>query len=150
MKAKNIETVSLLKDKLAKVKSLILTDYRGLTHKQLEQLHKAVKKLGGQYLVVKNSLLKIASKTNNLSGPTAVLLAYEDDLAPLRELFKFIKANSLPKIKKGLIWGKEYDGAETSRIASLPSKNDLIAQLLFSLNANMQKLAYILTQIKKQ
>ena len=149
-KAKNIQVVDELKPKLEKAKGLVLTDYQGLTHKQMEDLHKALRKVDAEYVVVKNSLLKIASKNTAAStGPTAVVLSYGDELSPLKELFKFIKTYSLPKIKGGTIYNTSYDAAQITRIASLPSKEGLIAQLLFTLNANTQKLAYLLTQIKK-
>jgi large subunit ribosomal protein L10 len=147
---RNIAAVASLKEKLEKAKSVILTDYRGLTHKQLEDLHKTLRKINAEYVVVKNSLLKIASEgTAASTGPTAVLLAYGDELSPLKELFKFIKTYSLPKVKTGTIGQTVYAEAEIARIASLPSKEGLIAQLMFTLNANTQKLAYLLTQIKK-
>lgn len=150
-KAKNIENVAKLKERYAKAKSLVVTDYQGLTHKQLEELHKALSKVGAEYIVVKNSLLNIASEEKVKStGPTAVLFGYEDELAPLKELFKFIKTYSLPKVKVSFVAGTEYDPASTSRLASLPSKEGLIAQLMYTLNANTQKLAYLLTQIKKE
>lgn len=149
-KVKNIESVATLKTKFEKAKGLVLTDYQGLTHKQLEQLHLALKKVGAEYVVVKNSLLKIASGNSaSSSGPTAALFAYDDELSPLKELFKFIKTYSLPKVKLAILSGKQYDSVETARIASLPSKEGLVAQLMFTLNANTQKLAYLLTQIKK-
>ncbi len=149
-KQKNIATVAALSEKLKRAKGVVVTDYQGLTHKQMEALHGAVKKAGAEYVVVKNSLLNIASKKTVTSvGPTAVLLSYEDEFAPLKELFKFIKINSLPKVKKSLIGQTEYDAMETARIAGLPDKVGLIAQLMFTLNANTQKLAYLLTQIKK-
>ncbi|MBI3558828.1 50S ribosomal protein L10, partial [Candidatus Gottesmanbacteria bacterium] len=59
-KAKNIAVVASLKEKLARAKSLVLADYTGLTHKQAEELHKKARLAGGEFLVVKNSLLKIA------------------------------------------------------------------------------------------
>ena len=148
--AKNIENVGKIKEKLSKAKSVVVTDYQGLTHKQLEALHTALRNVGAEYVVVKNSLLKIASENSTVSnGPTAALFAYDDQFSPLKELFKFIKTNSLPKVKFAVLDGTQYDAAETARIASLPSKEGLVAQLMFTLNANTQKFAYLLTQIKK-
>lgn len=155
---KNIDIATSLKDKLSKAKSVVLTDYRGLTHKQAEDLHRAVKKAGGEYLVAKNSLLKIAGGYQ-LSGPTAVLLAYEDELAPLKELAKTIKNLTLPKIKLGFIGGKEYSDTEIDTIAKLPAKEALQAQLVsqlssplyglaYTLNANIAKLVYVLKGVK--
>lgn len=155
-KAKNIESVARLKDKVAKSKGLVLTDYRGLTHKQIEDLHKALRAVEADYVVVKNSLLKIAASSSDfklpgdqMTGPTAGLFAYGDTLAAVKELYKFIKSTTLPKVKLSIIDGQEYDAAATAKIAALPSKEGLIAQLMFTLNANTQKLAYLLTQIKK-
>lgn len=155
--AKNIAIVTSLKEKLSKAKSVVLADYRGLTHKQAEELHKAVKKAGGEFLVAKNSLLKIAGGWQ-LKDPTAVLLAYEDELAPLKELAKTIKFLGLPKIKFGFIGQKQYSDTEIDAISKLPAKEVLQAQLVsrfssplyglaYSLNYNLQKLVFVLKAV---
>lgn len=165
---RNIAIAASLKEKLSRAKSVVLADYHGLTHKQAEDLHKAVKKVGGEFVVVKNSLFSIASSSSHyplaspadLVGPTAALLAYEDELAPLKELFRVIKSLTLPKIKFGFIFGERYSGSEVETIAGLPSKEVLLGQsvsrlnsplfgLSYSLNYNLQKLAYILGQMRK-
>lgn len=156
-KAKNIAAVAFLKEKVDRSKGIVLADYRGLTHKQLEDLHKALRKVEADFVVVKNTLLRIASSDrypltanrSELTGPTAALFAYGDSFAAVRELYKFIKTTTLPKVKLSILDGQEYDETATARIASLPSKEGLIAQLMYTLNANTQKLAYLLTQIKK-
>lgn len=166
-KAKNITTVSDLKEKLSRAKSVVVTDYRGLTHKQLEELHRVLKKVNAEYLVVKNSLLRISSQdtnyqllTTDLTGPTAALLSYDDEIAPLKELAKTIKNLSLPKIKFGFISGSRYSDQEVESIAKLPGKEVLQGQLVsrlsspmsglvYSLNYNLQQLAYVLANIKK-
>lgn len=160
-KAKNIQVVTDLKDKFSKSKSVVLTDYQGLTHKQAEELHRNVKKVGGEYLVVKNSLLKIASENIESTGPTAVLFSYEDEITPLKEMAKFIKVNSLPKIKSSVVGGNHYDTAQTETLAKLPGKLELqgmlvgrlsgpIYGLLYTLNGNLNKLVYVLSQIKPE
>lgn len=150
-KVKNIAVVASLKEKLARAKSVVLADYTGLTHKQSEELHKKVKAVGGEFLVVKNSLLKIASENKTVcSGPTAALLAYDEELSPLKELYKFIKTAALPKIKMGIINNVIYDEIAVTRFATLPDRKTLYSQLLFALNGNLQKLAYALSQIKKE
>lgn len=164
---KKITTVENLKSKLDKAKAVFLADYRGLTHKQLEELHKLVKKAEGELLVVKNSLLKIASQTTDyrlpttaLTGPTAILLSYADEIAPLREFYKFIKTHAIPKIKIGFIGKTMYDQNQIIDIAKLPSKEVLQAKvvsrlsgpmygLVYTLNGNLQKLVYILSKIQK-
>lgn len=163
---KNTSIVASLKEKVSRAKSVILTDYRGLTHKQLEQLHGAVKKSDGEYVVVKNSLLRLAlgkSKDEmgkTYQGPVAALFAYGDEITPLKEMFKFIKTNALPKIKMAFFGETVYDETETTRLAKLPSKQELYGQvvsrvsgplygLVYALNGNIQKLVYVLGRIKK-
>ncbi len=164
---KNIDTATKLKEKLSRAKSLVVTDYRGLTHKQLEDLHRALRKIEAEYVVVKNSLLRIASSTTNyelratdLIGPSAVLLSYQDEILPLRELAKSIKSLNLPKIKFGFIGNIRYSDSEIETISKLPGQDVLRAQvvsrlsfpvygLVYSLNYNVQKLVYTLGQIKK-
>ena len=164
---KKIATVESLKEKVARAKAIYLTDYRGLTHKQLEELHKLVKKAEGEYLIVKNSLLRLASQSSSfhipassLTGPTAVLFSFTDELVSLKELYKFIKTLALPKIKFGFIGKTVFDEAELTTLARLPSREVLRGQvvsrlsgpmygLVYTLNGNLQKLAYVLSQIKR-
>lgn len=157
---KNTNIVADLTEKIGRAKSVVLTDYRGLTHKQSEELHKAVKKAGGEFVIAKNSLLKISGGYKDLTGPTGALLAYEDELAPLKELFKTVKTLGLPKVKLGFIGSHQYSDTEIEAIAKLPGQDTLRAQvvgtlssplqgLVYSLNYNVQKLVYVLGQIKK-
>lgn len=166
-KPANITIANELKEKVAKAKGIVLTDYRGLTHKQSEELHKAIRATNGDYVIVKNSLLKIAAKDSaytfekeDVIGTTAALFAYEDELATLKELFKFAKTNTLPKVKLGYISGKKYSDKEIDAIAKLPSKQVLQGKvvsalsgplygMMYVLNGNISKLVYVLANIKK-
>lgn len=163
---KNTSIVTSLKEKVSRAKSVVLTDYCGLTHKQSEELHRAVKKVEGEFVVVKNSLFKLASTdyglpSTALTGPTAVLLSYGDEIAPLKELAKFMKATTLPKIKAGFIEGQILDESGVIELSKLPGKDVMRQQvvsrfsgpiygLVYSLNYNLQKLVYVLGQIKKE
>jgi large subunit ribosomal protein L10 len=158
---KKIETVANLKTKLEKTKAFFLTEYRGLTHQQIEQLKKALKKVGAEYIVAKNRLVKIALKQSNLSqaqsfddtikqleeyltNPTATLFAYEDEIAAIKELAKFIKSVQLPKIKIGFFAGKTATSDDFLRLSSLPDRNTLLALLVARLNSPVLKLHYAL------
>lgn len=152
---KKIDSVGNLIEKLARARAIVLTDYHGLTHRQLEDLKKAVKKAAGDFIIVKNTLLKIASEkagppqikdlTSNLSGPTALLLSYQDELLPLREVARFLKQFQLPVLKSGLLENKLLTGEELVAIAALPAKEVLIGQLLGQLNSPLARLHYALT-----
>ncbi len=169
---RKIDIVKNISDKLARAKSLVFTDYRGLTHKQLEGLKKALKKAEAEFLVIKNTLLTKAmfqsGFTNDLSpntnhqidGPTAVLFSYADEIAPLKILAKAIKSFSLPHIKLGFWANKELSVADVNRLITLPTKDALLGQLaaqmkspLYGLHRalswNTQKLVLVLSQIKK-
>lgn len=165
-KSRNIDSVLELKEKVAKAKSLVIADYRGLTHKQAESLHAEVKKSGGEFVVVKNSLLRIAAKdsaysmeVNELTGTNGALFSFEDELAPLRDLVKFVKTTTLPKIKFGFIGGNRYTDSQIDALSKLPGKEQLqgmvvsrmsgpLYGLMYALNGNVQKLVYVLTNIK--
>lgn len=158
MTDKKIQTVSSLSEKISKTKSVVLTDYRGLTHKQAEELHKILKKVDGEFTVVKNTLLKIAAKksgneklaANTVSGPIAALFAYADDVAPLHEMAKFARTatGGLPVIKLAYIYSTEYSAEQATAIAKLPDIQTLRAQFVVTLNANVRRFVYVLSQIK--
>jgi len=97
-KTQKVFTIDNLKEKVKQSKALILTDYSGLNVDKINELRFSIKKAGGEYEVVKNNLLHLASKESQmeiekdkLEGPTAALWIYEDNISPLKELEKFIK-----------------------------------------------------------
>ena len=174
---KKVETVAGIKEKLEKAKGLFLTDYRGLTHQQMESLRKSLKKVEAEFIVAKNTLLKLAlnksfkdskmqsSKefseqlVNELKNPTATLLAYGDEMAAIKALAAFIKNTQLPKIKIGLFGGNLSTEADFQKLASLPSRQILLATLVVRLNNpifglhnalswNIRQLVYSLNAIK--
>ncbi len=140
LKDQKVQVVGELKDKLTKAKSMVLTDYRGLTHHQLEELKRALKEAGAEFLVTKNTLLRLAGDKKeeveaHLNGPTAALFAYEDEIAPLSVLAKFIKNFGLPQIKIGLMGEKILSSEEVLRLALLPSREILLATLVMRLKS---------------
>ncbi|MBM3283231.1 50S ribosomal protein L10 [Candidatus Gottesmanbacteria bacterium] len=178
-KQRKINTVTELKEKLDRTKALFLTDYRGLTHQQIEQLKKALKKVEAEFVVVKNTLLRIALQgssgkkekprmngtteklTTGLKNPTAVLLAFGDEIAAIKTLANFIKTSQLPKIKVGLFAGKIAEETDFNKLAIIPGRDILLSlfairlksplsQLHYALNWNLQRLAVVLSNIKNK
>ena len=164
---KNVNVLSELTDKVSRAVSMIFTDYRGLTHKQLEDVRKKIKKVKGDLVVTKNTLLlkaltetkKAPSELVKHDAPTATLFAYEDAIAPLKELVKFFKVIGLGSFKGGILEGKLLTIDEVDRLATLPSRPQLIAQLVGQLKAplyglhnalswNMRKLVWTLEAVK--
>ncbi|OGG04044.1 50S ribosomal protein L10 [Candidatus Gottesmanbacteria bacterium RBG_16_37_8] len=159
--------VDLIKTKIDKAKAIFLTDYKGLTHKQLEDLRKNLKTVEAEYVVVKNTLLKIslADKTKKdelvkmLKDSTAVLFAYGDELSAIKKLADFAKNFSLPKIKIGFMSDTITSQEDFLRLASLPSKEVLLATLVYRLKSpitgfhyalswNLRKFVTVLNNIK--
>lgn len=143
-KQKKIDTVFSLAERLKKSHSLVLTDYQGLTHRQLEELRKLLAKVQGDFMVVKNTLLMKALKTSDfrfptsdfpINGPTALLVAHRDELSPLQKLAQFIKESGLPKIKLGFFFNQVLKAEEVNKLSLLPPRNILLLQLVSSLKS---------------
>ncbi len=172
---KKEKIVAELSEKVERAKALVFTNYQGMTHKQLEDLKKALRAVNADLVVAKNTLLaralansefnpstKLGTRVQNseFKNPTATLFAYEDPLAPLKELAKIIKTLKIPTIKFGILDGKAITGEEVLKLASLPSREVLIAQVVGgmkapifglhrALNWNLQKLVLTLEAIQK-
>jgi large subunit ribosomal protein L10 len=140
---KKIDTVTELTEKVARAKSIVLTDYRGLKHKQLEELRRTVKKLDAQFVVTKNTLLSRAGLSKN-EGATAALFAFSDEVAPLKELMKFFKAAGAGITKGGLLGDTVLSETDVTRLAGLPTRPQLLGQLAGQLTAPFQGLHYAL------
>ena len=168
---KKILTVQNLAEKFKQAKGLILTDYSGLNVEQINKLRGEIEKAGGEFEVVKNTLLCLAAKSTQyaiskesreasirntqLEGPSAALWLYKEDFSPLKALDNFIKQTELPKIKFGFWEGELIDLERIKELASLPTLPALQAKLVatlqsptscfvWMLNANIAKLIFIL------
>ena len=167
---KKLDQVKDLQQKLKQAKSVVLADYRGLSVNLQQDLRKQVKQVGGELLVIKNTLLKIALKNEKYSlkplldsftGPIITLLAYEDEIAPLKALADFSKDHQLPKIKAGFLSKKALTKNQIEALAKLPTKVELLSKtvatikaplsgILNVLSGNLRNLIYALEAIKTQ
>jgi large subunit ribosomal protein L10 len=148
---KKAETVTDLTDKVAKAKSIILVEYQGIKHKQLEELRRNLKKSDAEFTVAKNRLLKraLGDKAKPIESllkqPNASLFAYADEVAPLKVLVKFFKAVGFGKIKGGLLGNTVLTEADATRLSTLPAREVLLGTLVRQLNAPIQGLHYALS-----
>jgi len=157
---KKIDTVSLLADKISRAKAMVFVDYRGLKHKQMEELRKTLRKLKGEFIIAKNRLMMRAlGKEVILSDTTATLFSYDDEISPLKELLKYFKTAGVGKTKGGILGSQILTDAEVTRLAALPTRTALLGQLVGQLNApiqglhyalqwNLKKLVYVLNVVK--
>lgn len=166
-KQKKVAIVAEVKEKVDRAKAMVFTDYTGLSHKQLEDLKKEIRKADAEYVVAKNTLVKIAlgdkatGQEDKFVKPTGTMFLYGDVVAPLKALAKMVKETEKPSIKFGLLDGKVVTDKEVLKLATLPSREVLLAQLAGMLKSpiqelhramqwNMQKLVMTLAAVEKQ
>ncbi len=160
--------VEEIKEKLGNCSSAILVDYRGLTVAEVTDLRKQFRESGVDYKVYKNTLTELAAKELGmddiipfLKGPTAIAFGVEDPVAPAKILNDAIKKLKKMEFKAGVVEGKVIDVDEIKALADLPSREELIAKMLGSMNApitnlvgvlsgTMRSLVYALNAIKEQ
>jgi large subunit ribosomal protein L10 len=154
--AHKASVVSDLRGIVKQSKGAILTDYRGLTVAEVTNLRKRLRGVDAEYHVVKNTLLKIAldGKVSPeleplLTGPTAIVFAREDVVAPTKAVLDFLRELKKPdiKVKGGWIDGKVYDVAQVTALSKLPPKEQIVGQLVGTLNAPISNLVGTLDNI---
>jgi large subunit ribosomal protein L10 len=149
--AQKIATVTSLVDIISKYGVLGFVDYSKITHQQLEALRKELKKQNGTIRVVKNSLLLralsdsgIAIEGLSLTGETAVVFSGVESFAPLKTVYE--KGKELDSLSyKGGVWEQSFVSSDQIiRLATMPSKQELIARLLGQLSSPQVRLVYSL------
>ncbi|MDO8657553.1 MAG: 50S ribosomal protein L10 [Candidatus Levybacteria bacterium] len=170
---KKEKIIAELNEKVEKAKAMVFTNYQGMTHKQIEGLKKALRKTDAEMTVTKNTLLKLAlarstiqgvqkatSEEKLAKGPTATLFVYSDIVLPLKELARVIKNLKMPSIKFGIFDQKMLTAEDVIKLAALPSREILLAQVVSSMKApiyglhralswNLMKLVMTLSAIQK-
>ncbi len=157
-----------IKEKMEQSKGIIFYDYRGLSVEEVTNLRSQFRKVGVEYHVIKNSMLKRAADMleiqgldSTLAGPTAVAFGFNDPVAPAKVLVEFVKKVKKTEIKAGVLGTKVIDVKGIEALSELPSKEQLIAQLAGTLQAPISgfarslsgiicKLGYALNAVKEQ
>ena len=149
------QNIAGLKEILQQSTGAILTDYRGLSVKDLTELRKKLREVDGEFHIVKNTLFKRAADgvivdpalTGYLEGPTAIGFARKDAVAVTKALLDYAKDHKAMSVKAGVMDGKVYNADEVAAISKLPSKEILISMMLGSLNAPITSLVGTLAGI---
>jgi large subunit ribosomal protein L10 len=149
------EKVLEIREKLEKAQAVIMVKYQGLTVEEDTELRKGLREAGVEYKVYKNTLVTRAANelgfeglVQYLEGPVAVAFGYDDPTAPARILNDFAKTHKVMELKAGLVQGEIFDEAKIKELASVPSKEVLIAKLLGSFKAPISNFAYLVSAIK--
>lgn len=162
---RNLEQVEILKDKLAKAKSMVIVDYQGTSVNDQVALRGALSEVGGEMFVTKNTLIDIAvgkgKLTDSLNGMNAVIFSNEDAVAALKALFEFQKETDKLEIKQGFMEDKVLSFEEVEALSKLPGKQELMTTLVVRLKgpatglvnvlkAGTRDLVYALRDLQKQ
>jgi large subunit ribosomal protein L10 len=155
-RAKKEQVVAELHDKLKRASAAILTDFRGMTVAEMVDLRDALAAEQVEYQVVKNTLMRLASKDTSavvleplLKDTCAIAIGYSDPTIPAKVLKKYSKSNDKLKIKGGALGTRLLDLNQVSDLAELPSREELLAKLLGTLNAVPTALVTVLSGVPR-
>jgi len=153
-RAKKTEQVEKLGKELKNVSSLIVTTYNKLTVAQDYELRKTLRSSGARYAVVKNTLAERAAKgtkveevLKNLAGVTSIAYTDGDPVALAKALSKYAKDNPEFTFKAGVVEGRVISINEIKALATMPSKEEIYAKLLFLINAPAQRLVTVMNAV---
>lgn len=143
-----------LRKNLEKSKAVVLSKYQGLNVEEDTALRKSLREAGVEYKVYKNTLVTLAAKelgldgiAEYLEGAVSIAFSYEDVTLAARLLNDFAKDHKKLELKAGIIEGEIYDEAKIKQLATIPSKEVLIAKLLGSIKSPISSFARVLSAI---
>ncbi|MBU6428815.1 MAG: 50S ribosomal protein L10 [Cyanobacteria bacterium REEB65] len=147
-KQQKSESLESLKQAFGKAQVALVADYRGLTVTEITDLRRRLQKVGADFTVAKNTLINLATKDHpdwqalapHLQGPTGLAIGYDDPVSPAKVLSDFAKEKRKVtiQIRGGVLQGKSLSEAGVKALADLPSREQLLAKLMGSMNAPAQ------------
>jgi|SRR5450432_145578 large subunit ribosomal protein L10 len=155
-KSEKQKDLDQLKVELARVSTVILTTFQGITVEDDTKLRRAVQAAGGKYQVVKNTLAELAGSgtsasgvLKDLKGTNSIAYTDTDPVALAKALTKIAKDVPAFRFKSGVVEGRVLSIAEIQQLATLPSKEELISKIMFLLNAPAQRLAVVINAVPR-
>lgn len=144
--------VEVISAKLKGATSIYLTDFTGLNVKRITELRARLRKQGLEYIVVKNTLAERALEGLDLpdiakffTGPTAIVIGTDDAVIAAKVLSDFAREHdNRPSVKAGVVERKAVSPAEVERLAKLPPREQLLAELAGAFEAPIAQLAYVM------
>jgi large subunit ribosomal protein L10 len=161
-------TVAELRADLAGSTALITTEYRGLTVREIGEIRRALRKNNVTYRVVKNRLMRIAAEQEGnpgvgplLRGPSAIAFGSGDEAQVAKTVIDAVRPYKLVKVTGAVVGGRTFDASGVHTLATLPSRDVLLAQLAGAFNApatqvagllaaNLRNLGSLLAQLQEQ
>jgi|SaaInl7_200m_RNA_FD_contig_61_1173816_length_2977_multi_5_in_0_out_0_4 large subunit ribosomal protein L10 len=145
-------TVSDLSQKMSQADAIFLADFSGIDVASVTELRRSLRAAGVEYQVVKNRLAKLAANDAGLEslgtyleGPTAMAFVQDDPVAPAKILQKFIDGGGKLTIKSGFVDGQILTPEAVGQLATLPSRDELIAKVLGSVQAPLYGFSAVLS-----
>ena len=150
-RAEKQQQIEDLKAGLQPAQGVFVMDFSGLTVGEVTELRQKVNQAAGRYVVVKNTLARIAVDGSQkeplkelLSGPSALAMTDEDAVQLAKVLAEFAKSHDKLQFRGGLVEGQLLDAGQAKQVASMPTKQELVARLLYMLQSPMRRLAVAL------
>ena len=161
VEAKNAKQVIIdeIKERIDESVSVVVVDYLGITVEQADALRSNLRKEGVKFTVYKNSLVKRAiagtpyealAEGDTLKGSSALAFCTEDATASARVISKAIKQYKKMSFKGGIVEGVVYDKAQIEEFAEIPSREELIARFMGSIQSPLTKFALTLKAIAEE
>lgn len=153
-KAFKNDKIEHYKKQFENAKVVVVADYRGYSVEEITKLRRNLQKEQADLTVTKNTLAKIASKGSNfeaieelLKGPTAVAFGYGDEVGAAKILANFIKETKKGEIVGAVLDGKVLNAEDAKKLASMPSKEELYAKMLGSINSPASGIVYTINGV---
>lgn len=148
-KAKQIDA---LVEQFERAQLVVIANYRGLSVSQLQTLRGSLRESNAEFTVAKNTLTRIASEragveipSEHLEGPTALMFAYEDVVAPAKALSDFVRTSRVLELKAGLMEGHTLDNGQLEALATMPPREELLGKLVNLLASPMARTVGVLS-----
>jgi large subunit ribosomal protein L10 len=151
-----VAVVTEVRERLDQADAAILTEYRGLTVKDLATLRRSLRDAGGEYRIYKNTLVRFAVRDLGLAeleellhGPTAIAFVDGDAVGVAKALREYARTNPNLVVKGGVLGSKVMTASDTNALADLPPREVVLARLAGALAAPMQQFAGLLAAVPR-
>lgn len=150
-RSKKEEIVSKLESQLVSAKAAVLVNYKGMKVNETEELRNSLREKGVSFNVTKNTLAKIVLSKNGIEfdksffeKPIAIAFASDDEVVAAKEIELFAKKNEAIEILGGILEHKMVDAATVKKLASLPSREELLAKMVGSISAPLSGMVNVM------
>ena len=150
--AQKAAQIDVLSESLSRSQLTIITDYRGLSVVALQDLRSRLRPVEAEFKIAKNTLTRIAAERAGieglepeLDGPTAIMFAFGDPVAPAKVISDFVRSSRILTIRAGVMNGQVLNAADVEAISSLPPREELLGRLVGLLASPMARTVGVLS-----